>query len=126
MTTDRTQPPPDDLMCKVVAKWKGWKKGVKYRHALHIQHRSGTFHNTATDEAQIPALDPRTDTDAALELLGWLWKRHLNYLHTVEGGKCTLYYDMGSRYGELVIQGGIAFRTTVCWLAVDVLGVSYD
>jgi len=113
-------------MAKVVAKWKGWEscKGPFWNgnhNAFQCQQEPYTI---------VP--DPRESTDAALDLLHWV----ADYIiDAVEDGLGVVQlqrengvwhvwnYWSGNEYGDIPISGQ-PFRTAVCWLAVDVLGVA--
>ena len=99
MTYDRTNPPPDDLMAKVLAPFYGFD----------------------TIEAWTETMDPRVCTDAALELL-----HHLVNLSPYGRLDCVLGgWDLADENDTRAFLplSSEPFRTGVAWLAVDVLGV---
>ena len=111
----------DGAMAKVIAEWMGWDKASWQTPARSTD--SMTFHNSDVTAEQIPAIDPRTHTDAALRLLIYL-------VHT-KG--CALDSHTGDCIGvsewdssELVATlpiSGKPFCNAVCNLAAKVLGV---
>ena len=126
--TDRTQPPSNELMCKVVAKWKGWEFDQIEHTTPNGIHR---FWDNETNEFQS---DPRTDTDAALELRTDIMdtldrKNQSDDFYIEEGGHgwSVVRYDGDGDPRDYTHDyfpiSGEPFRTAVCWLAVDVLGV---
>lgn len=118
--TDRTTPPSDAAMGKVVEKWKGWDflsgddpNIVRFEYGRYTYRTPGGFMIADT------VADPRTDPDAALELLHWLVieEVHGPIYPQMSGG-----YYVGTSH-DIRSTSGQPFRTAVCWLAVDVLGV---
>lgn len=147
MKHDRTKMPPDELMCKVVAKWKGWD----FIHLLNHEDCDGKywdddivygpyscplFHQYKKDAAHDLTgfvFDPRTDTDAALELFHSLvqevdcgyWCSSRAWVFELNGERNEDGYPYGCRVYDIPISGE-PFRRGVCWLACDVLGVDDD
>lgn len=129
MTTDRTQPPSDELMGKVVAKWKGWRHGSKY----HPDGPRGSFFTNIVGPEHIAhplVVDPRTDTNAALDLLGYLMGYHKACDEPIISFDTEWQiHDFACCDGVLghpvreIPTSGEPFCIAVCWLAVDVLGV---
>lgn len=113
--TDRTQPPSDELMCKVVTKWKGWD-GTYFASSPQqfVADPMPAFHPILVN-------DPRTNTDAANDLLGWLYDEHGTL--TRSEGRQWHWYAWGSDVKATFPNSGQPFRTAVCWIAVDALGV---
>lgn len=121
LTHDRTKPPSDEIMARVVAEWRGWKHGldtIDFRHGK-VFRGNGCSH-------YVPVDDPRTDTDAALELFHSVARQEVE---NEWGGQMPIvllpdrwriWVDGNRKYLPL---SGEPFRTSVCWLAVDVLGV---
>jgi hypothetical protein len=116
MDNDRSSPPSDEIMGKVVAKTHKWEscKGP-FWNGNH-----NAFQCQQEPYAIVP--DPRESTDAALELLHWMEYRYhhlaLNREWVREG------YLIRFQYPRLIPISGQPFRTAVCWLAADVLGVT--
>ena len=137
MTHDRTNPPPDEIMGKVVAKWKGWDD----IHLLNDEDCDGNywdvdrvygpyscplFHQYKKDAAHDLTgfvFDPRTDTNAALELLHWLVNRTQGIGFWWKPKSWV--FDLPTGNIDVPISGQ-PMRTAVCWLAAEVLGVSNE
>jgi hypothetical protein len=114
---DRSSPPSDELMAKVVAEWKGWDDSVPVGRGLwndsHMLVQGKPPYANATH-------DPRIVTDAALELL------HHCLTQGPNAGSLNSNRRGGwqASYAEHIPVSDQPFRTAVCWLAVDVLGVA--
>lgn len=123
--TDRTTPPSDAAMGKVVAEWMGWDDFIGSENGGLFGHDPKEPYETAW------VADPRTNTDAALELLGWL----MDEMERLDGNSRYLIkrdaewqlHEHSPIYMDHIIPiSGEPFRTAICWLAVDVLGVEHD
>ena len=152
MTTDRTKMPPDELMGKVVAKWKGWDL-TEHKDEHGIIRKGNMYVVAGDDEDDVPSIicmrawpaypdgwgddvhesqsDPRTDTDAALELLHHIevpLDPNMSEKHwwTPKNLTTTEVSESEYRAREYIPVSGEPFRRAVCWLAVDVMEVSDD
>ena len=119
--------PSDEMMVEVVKVWQGW--GESYCFPARYPGQISCFRPKDDYDAEY-VKDPRDDTDAALELLGWL----LGQMETKDQGTdYLLEHDVGwtvmryTGYGhpegtlhELPISGE-PFRYAVCNLAVEVV-----
>jgi len=136
---DRSAPPPDEIMARVVGEWKGWKEAHFYPPRISNPFGEGSWRSKPDDYSAPVEVDPRFCTDAALELLGCLIEKCLNHTYDAsEQGEPALYMELsghafnknpenhpsGYFTGNLPICGGQPFRTAICWLAVDVMGVN--
>ncbi|MHA7813270.1 MAG: hypothetical protein ACX94C_07770 [Phycisphaerales bacterium] len=133
MTIDRTQPPSDEIMGKVVAKWKGWDDAFYEENDYPDQDafvQDPEWYLNEEYKGTYPGQpDPRECTDAVLELLHHIgipldpnmadrhWWTPVN-LTTTEVGEAEY------RSREYIPISGQPFRTAVCWLAAEVLGVT--
>ena len=110
---DRT-PPSDEVMCKVIAEMMGWSR-CDYSAPFEDEPSAVGLFALGQDIQR----DPRHDTDAALKLL-----HHI--LTITKSGFLTTTYcwciSTWNTYKEFPISGE-PFRTAVCNLAVEVLGV---
>ena len=117
MTHDRTNPPPDEIMGKVVAKWKGWDDSIPVGKGLwndsHMLVQGKPPYDNATE-------DPRDDPNAALELLHWLVNRTQGIGFWWKPKSWV--FDLPTGNIDVPISGQ-PMRTAVCWLAAEVLGV---
>jgi hypothetical protein len=143
MDNERSNPPSDEIMGKVVAKWKGWD----FIHLLNHEDCDGKywdddivygpyscplFHQYKKDAAHDLTgfvFDPRVDTDAALELLGWLCdemeRQDGNSRYIIKRDNEWQVHEHSPIYCDHIVPlSGEPFRRTVCWLAADVLGVT--
>lgn len=135
-TTDRTKMPTDELMGKVVAKWKG--VDVPFMVTTSTVGK-GITALVPIGRADVEVVDPRFDTNAALELLHWLANEHgldiendqVDFHDTtpcwaVKKGKHDPYGGTNEEpweWRKTIPISGEPFRTAVCWLAVQVLGL---
>lgn len=130
MTHDRSNQPSDELIAKLVAKWMNWsrgcvpvKPGLAREKVVSFMEGSGD----PRDECLGAIADPRTDTDAALELLRWVEMNaplRCEIDEVYADGTWWKYQHADGTSDSIVIPiSGQPFRTSVCWLAVDVLGV---
>jgi len=128
MTHDRTRPPSDEIMARVVGEWKGWKRPKRVTDLFSGDMLDRWLDSFSGD----PYIDcPRADTDAALELLGWLEMTdrasfqsdvYESEIAEEAQGPC---WEVTSYMGVSMIPlSGQPFRTAICWLAVDVMGVN--
>jgi hypothetical protein len=110
-------------MCKVVAKWKGWESAVLHDEVGHFGIVYPLFYRVAyRHQPSQSCRDPRTDTDAALELL-----HHLDMVLGVDRVPTPTGYRVYRWREKIDIPtSGEPFRRAVCWLACDVLGVDDD
>lgn len=126
-----TNRPSDETTGKVVAKKAGWDK-YNTTTAGRL-HPLMVFHNGDMNAAQIPQVDPRDDTDAALELLGWIVSsqgfeidQDWDSDETRQDGWVVYRekpYDMGYVHYTWLPFSGEPFRHAVVELAAKVLGV---
>lgn len=129
MTNTQTQPtnerPSDEVTTKVVAKWKDMHPVVLGTHG----DLKGVFHN---QERYLPTqvADPRTDTNAALELLWFVMDERLSavlfldYLN--DKGQEPAWHVTGMHRSWLLPASGEPFRHAVVRLAAQCLGVEGD
>lgn len=127
MKHDRTKMPPDELMCKVVAKWKGWGEAFyeenDYPDPDAFVQDPEWYLNEEYKGTYPGQPDPRSDTDAALELLHWLVNQspYGRLDCVIAGWHLSMADENDTR--EHIPTSGEPFCCAVCWLARDVLGV---
>lgn len=109
MTTER---PTDEATAKVVSEWKDTPP-LQYED----NGFSGWFFAMTAPKAQVQYLDPRDDTDAALELLHWLLLNEMEGLSYPQLGGG--YYIGTDHY--IPATSGPDFRYAVVNLAVRVM-----
>jgi hypothetical protein len=122
--SDRTNPPSDEVMAKVVAKWRG----VDVPFVVTISTvGKGIKALVPMGREVVEIVDPRFDTDAALELLWFLDGisafEILADIRNKQTGWCIRNWDDMPMFIPI---SGQPFRTAVCWLVVDVMGVEHD
>jgi len=122
--------PTDEITGKVVAKWMGWERGcVPIKPGLAREKIVSFMEGDGNLQGETLGAvgDPRTDPDAALELLGWLKKQGHDISYEPGGFRYRSgrwRCPFGSHEDDQAIPiSGEAFRYAVVNLAADVLGV---
>jgi hypothetical protein len=122
--TDRTKPPSDKLMGKVVAKWAGHDESTHFDNGMFYYEP-----HKYLECVEFICKDPRSDTDAALELLCEICERQWWIIESTEDRGWEILpvdFDSNDQVKAAIPISGQPFRTAVCWLAVDVMGVEHD
>lgn len=111
--------PDDQAMVSVMAEVYGDGKPPLIYEG---EGQSGRFVWFSPGRVSTSRVDPRHDTDAAMELLGWLIEKYsydLMLSVTDEGWK---FYTSPELPGVQIPISGPAFRAAVCNLAVELIG----
>ena len=131
MTYDRTQPPNDELMVQVLKIIHGIDIPVVTTYSTVVPCPIVSL--TPLGCCVVDVVDPRTDTNAALDLLHWVLGEYENkeqyagfYLERGNRGMWDImrHFEGDSfpkEYKANIPISGQPMRTAVCWLAVDVM-----
>lgn len=123
----RTDRPTNEMTAKVVAKWKGWGYEPRIEHGSPLLNEGlrrwqAPLADRTGNDADL-VLDPRDDTDAALELFHWVIEKfsYDDELERQDDG--WIFWPDPEGDGVKVPISGQPFRHAVVGLAARVLGV---
>ena len=110
------KPPTDEVMCKIVAKQYRW-----VRCSMNSDANNPVIVKREPCDGIKVVSDPRTDPDAADELLHWVVQNHaMCVLKSPDGWNLC---DLVGGFIVLIPISGEPKRTAICNLAASVLGV---